>query len=57
MLGYLSLANLWSLFTLLLDLGLTAIVVYYLLKIVRTNTRTVQIFKGVIFLFFAKNNR
>lgn len=51
MLGYLSLANLWSLFTLLLDLGLTAIVVYYLLKIVRTNSRTVQIFKGVIFLF------
>lgn len=52
MLGYLSLANLWSLFTLLLDVGLTAIVIYYVLKIVRTNTRTIQIFKGIIFLFF-----
>lgn len=52
MLGYLSLANIWSLFTLVLDVGLTAIVIYYVLKIVRTNTRTIQIFKGILFLFF-----
>lgn len=51
MLGYFTLSNLWSLFTLVLDIGVMTVFIYYLLKIVRNNNRTSQIFKGVIFLF------
>lgn len=52
MLGYLSLQNLWSFITLILDIGVMTLFIYYLLKIVRNNNRTSQIFKGIIFLFF-----
>ena len=51
MFDYLTLTNLWSLCTLVLDIGLLAVFIYYCLKIVKTNTRTIQIFKGIIFIF------
>lgn len=51
MFDYLTLNNIWSLLTLLLDICLLAVFIYYCLKIVKTNTRTIQIFKGIIFIF------
>lgn len=51
MFDYLTLNNLWSLCTLMIDIGLLAVFIYYCLKVVKTNTRTIQIFKGIIFIF------
>lgn len=48
---YLTIHNLWSLFTLILDIGLIAIVIYYCLKVVKNNSRTIQIFKGILLIF------
>lgn len=48
---YLSIHNLWSILTLILDIGLIAIVIYYCLKVVKNNSRTIQIFKGILLVF------
>lgn len=50
-LNYLTFNNLWSLFTLVLDIGIIAVVIYFCLKIVKNNSRTIQIFKGILFIF------
>lgn len=51
MMNYLTLSNLWKLFVLLIDIGFVAVLIYYCLKIVRNNSKTVQIFKGILFFF------
>ncbi|MDF9825440.1 uncharacterized protein (TIGR00159 family) [Breznakia sp. PF5-3] len=51
MLSYLTLSNLISLLKLILDIGVVSIVIYYCLKIIKNNTRTIQIAKGIIFVF------
>lgn len=43
-------SSLWSLITMLLDIGIITVVIYYCLKIVKNNSRTIQIFKGIIFI-------
>lgn len=43
-------SDLWSLITMLLDIGIITVVIYYCLKIVKNNSRTIQIFKGIIFI-------
>lgn len=43
-------SNIWSLITMLLDIGIITVVIYYCLKIVKNNSRTIQIFKGIIFI-------
>ncbi len=40
--------------TIVLDVLIVWILLYYVLKIVRSNSRTIQIFKGIIFIFLAK---
>lgn len=50
-LSYFTLSNLWSLFTLVLDIGIIAVAIYFCLKIVKNNSRTIQIFKGILFIF------
>lgn len=37
----------------LLDIGIMAVIIYYALRIIRNNARTVQIFKGILFIFIA----
>lgn len=37
----------------LLDIGIMAVIIYYALRIVRNNARTVQLFKGILFIFIA----
>ena len=48
MLGYLSFTNLLNLIQSLLDIIVLWALVYFLLKIVKNNSRTIQIFKGVL---------
>ncbi len=36
-----------------LDIGIMAVIIYYALRIIRNNARTVQIFKGILFIFIA----
>ena len=50
MLGYFSLTNLLNLIQSLLDVIVLWALVYYLLKIVKNNSRTIQIFKGVLLI-------
>lgn len=38
----------------LLDIGIVWLVIHYLLKVFRNNARTMQIMKGIIYLFIAK---
>ena len=38
----------------LLDIGLVWAVIFFGLRIVRNNSRTVQIFKGILFIFIVK---
>ncbi len=52
--SYLSLSNIYKLLITLLDIGIVWILVYYALKIVKNNTRTIQIFKGIIVVIFIK---
>ena len=40
--------------TIFFDVLIVWILLYYILKIVRSNSRTIQIFKGILFIFFAK---
>lgn len=41
----------------LLDIGLVWAVIFFGLRIVRNNSRTVQIFKGILFIFIVKGRR
>ena len=50
MLGYLSFTNLLNLIQSLLDIIVLWALVYFLLKIVKNNSRTIQIFKGVLLI-------
>ncbi|MFV0381938.1 MAG: diadenylate cyclase CdaA [Breznakia sp.] len=50
-LNYITLHNFFSLLKLILDIGLVSIVIFYCLKIVKNNSRTTQIVKGIIFIF------
>ncbi|MGL5978820.1 MAG: diadenylate cyclase CdaA [Erysipelotrichaceae bacterium] len=51
---YLTLANTIQVLRVLLDIGIVWVLVYYTLKIVKNNTKTIQIFKGIIFVIFIK---
>lgn len=51
MLNYVTLSNFVALLKLLLDIGVVSIVIYYCLKIIKNNSRTIQIAKGIIFVF------
>lgn len=48
MFDYLTLNNLLTLGRTILDIGIVWILVYYCLKIVKNNSRTIQIFKGIL---------
>lgn len=50
MLGYFSFTNILNLIQSLLDIVVLWALVYYLLKIVKNNSRTIQIFKGVLLI-------
>ncbi len=51
MLNYLTPNNLYQAFVFLLDVGIVAIAIFFCLKVIEKNTRTVQIFKGILFVF------
>lgn len=51
MMSYLTLSNLYQLIVFLLDVGLISVVIYICLKIIENNTKTIQIFKGILFVF------
>lgn len=51
---YLTFSNLIQVLLVLLDIGIVWILIYYTLKIVKNNTKTVQIFKGIIFVIVIK---
>ncbi|MEG2544116.1 MAG: diadenylate cyclase CdaA, partial [Longicatena sp.] len=50
MFSYFTLNNLWALLQQLLDIVCVWAVVYYCLKIVKNNSRTIQIFKGILLI-------
>lgn len=54
MFDFLTFRNFISILRLLLDIGVLWIIIYYGLKIVRNNSRTVQIFKGIFFIFIIR---
>lgn len=37
----------------LLDIAIMSVIIYYALRIIRNNARTIQIFKGILFIFIA----
>ena len=44
----LTIQNIWYVFRIVLDIGIMWLIVYYAIKFVRNNSRTIQIFKGII---------
>ncbi len=40
--------NIWFAFRIVLDIGITWLILYYAIKFVRNNNRTIQIFKGIV---------
>ncbi|MDH6367826.1 MULTISPECIES: diadenylate cyclase CdaA [unclassified Breznakia] len=50
MLNYLTLSNLIAVLKIVLDVGVVSIIIYYCLKIVKNNSRTVQLVKGILFV-------
>ena len=44
----LTIQNIWYVFRVVLDIGLMWIALYYAIKFVRNNNRTIQIFKGIV---------
>lgn len=44
----LTLSNIWSIIRILIDIGILWFILYYAIKFVRNNLRTVQIFKGIV---------
>ena len=54
MLSYTTLQNIISIARMVIDIVFIAVLLYYFLKLVRNNTRTIQIFKGVIFIIILR---
>lgn len=52
--GILTLRSLFGILMAIIDICVIWLVIYYALKIVRNNARTIQIFKGIIILFLIK---
>lgn len=46
----LTIQNIWSIVRVLIDIGITWISLYYIIKFVRNNNRTIQIFKGILII-------
>ena len=44
----LNIQNIWSIFKTLFDIGIMWMIIYYAIKFVKNNNRTIQIFKGII---------
>ena len=55
MLNYFTLNNLRELIQQLLDIACVWALVYYCLKIVKNNSRTIQIFKGVLLIVIVRS--
>lgn len=55
MFTYFTLENLWKLIQQLLDIGCVWALVYYCMKIVKNNSRTIQIFKGVLLILIIRS--
>lgn len=53
MLEFITLQNFLYFGKALLDIGIMAVIIYFALRIIRNNARTVQIFKGILFIFIA----
>lgn len=53
MLEFVTLPKLLQLGQVLLDILIMAVIIHYSLRIIRNNARTIQIFKGIIFIMFA----
>lgn len=54
MLEYLNYSNILTLLQTLIDLTCIWVLFYYVLKIVKNNSRTIQIFKGIVFIIIIK---
>lgn len=54
MFTYFTLDNLWKLIQQILDIGCVWALVYYCMKIVKNNSRTIQIFKGVLLIIIIR---
>ena len=54
MLNYLTLHNVWVLIQQVIDICVVWALVYYLLKIVKNNSRTIQIFKGILVVLIVR---
>lgn len=50
----LTIRSILSILTAMIDIGVIWIVIYYAIKIVRNNARTIQIFKGIVILLLIK---
>ena len=46
----LTIQNIWYVFRIVLDIGIMWFIIYYAILFVRNNNRTIQIFKGIIFV-------
>ena len=44
----LTIQNIWYVFRIVLDIGIMWFILYYAIKFVRNNSRTIQIFKGIV---------
>lgn len=56
MLNYLTLHNVWVLIQQIIDICVVWALVYYLLKIVKNNSRTIQIFKGILVILIVRGS-
>ncbi len=54
MLSYTTLQNIISIARMVIDITIIALLVYYGLKLVRNNSRAIQIFKGVILIIIVR---
>jgi len=46
----LTINNIWSIIRVLIDIGVMWVILYYAIKFIRNNNRTIQIFKGIVIL-------
>ncbi len=44
----LTIQNIWTVFRIVIDIGIMWLILYYAIKFVRNNSRTIQIFKGIV---------
>ena len=44
----LTIQNIWSIIRIVIDIGIMWFIIYYAIKFVRNNSRTIQIFKGIL---------